>query len=171
MCLKRKMSTPYWSIVHMIAPLFLKKQHNLHLAQSTTYHKTNVQLFMNTSMKTLRKYSFNILSFQLVPWSYYQKEGWIFTNVCQLSWIESTHHKKIVSFTLNLKIVDQISRAKMYTKIDFRGAYNLVHIRESDKWKTIFRTCYGHFEYVMMPFRLTNTHVFEHLMNDFFVNT
>ncbi len=29
-------------------------------------------------------------------------------------------------------------------------------IREGDEWKTAFRTCYGHFEYQVMPFRLTN---------------
>jgi hypothetical protein len=42
MCLKRIMLTPYWIIVHMIAPLILKREHNLHSARSTTYHKTNV---------------------------------------------------------------------------------------------------------------------------------
>jgi hypothetical protein len=40
----------------------------------------------------------------------------------------------------------------MYTKIDLHGAYNLVCIWEGDEWKTTFRTCYGHFEYVVMPF-------------------
>ncbi len=29
-------------------------------------------------------------------------------------------------------------------------------IREGDKWKTVFRTYYSHFEYQVMPFRLTN---------------
>jgi hypothetical protein len=53
----------------MIAPLILKREHNLHSAQSTTYHK-------------MRKGSLNILSLQLVPRSYCQKEGWIFANVC-----------------------------------------------------------------------------------------
>ncbi len=30
-------------------------------------------------------------------------------------------------------------------------------IREGDEWKTAFRTRYGHFEYQLMPFGLTNT--------------
>jgi hypothetical protein len=84
MCLKRRMLTPYQNIVHMIAPLILKREHNLHSARSITYHRTNVKLFMNTSVKTLRKGSFNILNFQLVPRSHCQKEGWIFANMCQL---------------------------------------------------------------------------------------
>jgi hypothetical protein len=88
--------------------------------------------------------------------------------VCQLLWIESTHHQKSISFTPNIKIVDQVSYAKVYTKTDLCGAYNLVHIQESDKWNITFPTCYGHFEFVM-PFCLTNAHiVFQHLMNDVF---
>lgn len=44
-----------------------------------------------------------------------------------------------------------------------------MHIWESDEWKIVFRTHYGHFEYVMMPFGFTNAHViFQHLMNDVF---
>jgi hypothetical protein len=64
--------------------------------------------------------------------------------------------------------VDQVSCAKVYTKIDLCGAYNLVRIQESDKWNIAFRTCYGHFEFVM-PFCLSNAPpVFQHLMNDVF---
>jgi hypothetical protein len=44
-----------------------------------------------------------------------------------------------------------------------------VHIRKGDGWKTAFKTHYGHFEYVVMPFGLINAFViFQHLMNDVF---
>jgi hypothetical protein len=58
----------------------------------------------------------------------------------------------------------------VYTKINLHGAYNLVHIREGDEWKTTFRTHYDHFEYVvMMPFGITNApRAFQHMMNDVF---
>jgi hypothetical protein len=57
----------------------------------------------------------------------------------------------------------------VYTKIDLCGAYNLGHIRKGDEWKMVFRTHYGHFEYVVMPFGLTNALVvFQHMMNDVF---
>jgi hypothetical protein len=59
---ERKTLTPYQSIVHMIALLILKRGHSLHLSQSTTYHKTNLQIFMNTSMKTLKRGSLDIPS-------------------------------------------------------------------------------------------------------------
>jgi hypothetical protein len=52
------------------------------------------------------------------------------------------------------RLLDQLNHAKMYTKIDLCGAYNLVPIREGDKWKTMFKTHYGHFEYVVFPLTL-----------------
>lgn len=32
--------------------------------------------------------------------------------------------------------IEQLSEAKIYTKLDLRSAYNLVQIREGDEWKT-----------------------------------
>jgi hypothetical protein len=40
---------------------------------------------------------------------------------------------------LILGLLNQLSHAKMYTKIDLCGAYNLVRIWKGDKWKTTFR--------------------------------
>jgi hypothetical protein len=45
----------------------------------------------------------------------------------------------------------------------------LVRIKGGDEWKTSFRTRYGHSEYNVIPFGLTNTlAIFQHLMNDIF---
>jgi hypothetical protein len=44
----------------------------------------------------------------------------------------------------------------MYIKIDLCGAYNLVCIREGDKWNAMFKTHHNHFEYVVIPFGFTN---------------
>ena len=67
------------------------------------------------------------------------------------------------------QLLDQLAEAMVFTKIDLRGAYNLVRIRAGDEWKTAFRTRYGHFEYSVMPFGLTNAPgVFQHMMNDIF---
>jgi hypothetical protein len=57
------------------------------------------------------------------------------------------------------RLFNQLSHAKVYTKIDLCEAYNLVHIQEGDDWKTMFKTRYDHYEYVVMPFGLANAPV------------
>jgi hypothetical protein len=34
-----------------------------------------------------------------------QEEAWILPNVCQLPWIESTHHQKLIPTTFDIKII------------------------------------------------------------------
>jgi len=61
----------------------------------------------------------------------------------------------------------RLQKAKWYTKLDMRGAYNLPRIADGEEWKTAFRTRYGHFEYTVMPFGLTNAPAsFQHFVND-----
>ena len=66
-------------------------------------------------------------------------------------------------------LFDQVRSAKIYTKIDLRSAYHLVRIREGDEWKTAFRTKYGLFEYLVMPFGLANAPAyFQQFVNEIF---
>ena len=44
----------------------------------------------------------------------------------------------------------------MYSKIDLCTSYHQLRVREADIPKTAFKTQYGHFDFTMMPFRLTN---------------
>ena len=55
------------------------------------------------------------------------------------------------------KLRDRISQATIFTKLDLKEVYNLIHMKEGEEWKTVFRTWYRHYKYLVMLFRLTNT--------------
>ncbi len=65
--------------------------------------------------------------------------------------------------------LEQLRSARYCTKLDLRSAYNLIRIREGDEWKTAFSTTSGHYEYLVMPFGLSNSpSVFQAYINDVF---
>ncbi|KAJ1571867.1 hypothetical protein NDA12_006538 [Ustilago hordei] len=49
-----------------------------------------------------------------------------------------------------------LRKARIYTKLDLRAAYNLIWIAKGDEWKTAFGTQLGLYEYLVMPFGLAN---------------
>uniref|UniRef100_A0A803TM34 Gypsy retrotransposon integrase-like protein 1 n=1 Tax=Anolis carolinensis TaxID=28377 RepID=A0A803TM34_ANOCA len=67
------------------------------------------------------------------------------------------------------ELLSRVQGAKVFTKLDLRGAYNLIRIREGDEWKTAFNTCFGCHEFRVMPFGLCNAPaVFQRFINDVF---
>jgi len=51
---------------------------------------------------------------------------------------------------------DQVREARIFTKLHLFGAYNLIRIKEGDKYKTAVRMPYSQFKSWVMPFGLTN---------------
>ena len=53
-------------------------------------------------------------------------------------------------------LFDQLRWARVYSKIDLCTGYHRLRVKEADIPKTVFRMWYGHFEFTVMPFELTN---------------
>ena len=53
-------------------------------------------------------------------------------------------------------LFDQMRGENVFFKIDLRSGYHQVRIKDEEIHKTTFITRYGHYEFVAVPFGLTN---------------
>ncbi len=65
--------------------------------------------------------------------------------------------------------LEELRGARIFSNLDLRSAYNLIHIRKGDEWKTAFITPSDHDENKVMLYGLSNSpSIFQSFMNEVF---
>jgi hypothetical protein len=80
------------------------------------------------------------------------------------TWKFCVDYRKLNALTIKNKfpmplveeILEELGDAKFFTSQDLIAGYHEIRMGEEDEYKTTFKTYQGHYQFRVMPFRLTN---------------